>query len=170
MKRCSPVLNTSNGVAVGEATLPIWKEHFKTLLNRLSPSAPELEHVHKRTYAVNEEPPTESEVCTQKIKDGKFGGDDKISAQMLKYPPPSGIHEMTKIIGSIWIDEMIPIMIPLHKKSPTLGIIEESLCCVLCTRYCSALSWTDSLNIAKKQRATCKRADLRLTRCSSLGE
>ncbi|KAK6744165.1 hypothetical protein RB195_011088 [Necator americanus] len=46
MKRCSPVLNTVNGVAVGEATLPIWKEHFKTLLNRLAPSAPELEHVH----------------------------------------------------------------------------------------------------------------------------
>ncbi|KAK6734263.1 hypothetical protein RB195_017814 [Necator americanus] len=57
MKRCSPVLNTANGVAVGEATLPIWKEHFKTLLNRLAPSAPELEHVHRPTYAVNEEPP-----------------------------------------------------------------------------------------------------------------
>ncbi|KAK6765269.1 hypothetical protein RB195_025268 [Necator americanus] len=37
MKRCSPVLNTANGVAVGEATLPIWKEHFKILLNRLAP-------------------------------------------------------------------------------------------------------------------------------------
>ncbi|KAK6757561.1 hypothetical protein RB195_015398 [Necator americanus] len=47
---------------VGEATLPIWKEHFKTLLNRLAPSAPELEHVHRPKYAVNEEPPTESEV------------------------------------------------------------------------------------------------------------
>ncbi|KAK6757126.1 hypothetical protein RB195_015132 [Necator americanus] len=66
MKRCSPVLNTTNGVAVGEATLPIWKEHFKILLNRLAPSALELEHVHRPTYAVNEEPPTESEVlvCT----------------------------------------------------------------------------------------------------------
>ncbi|KAK6762918.1 hypothetical protein RB195_023575 [Necator americanus] len=39
MKRCSPVLNTANGVAVGEATLSIWKEHFKTLLKRLAPSA-----------------------------------------------------------------------------------------------------------------------------------
>ncbi|KAK6755889.1 hypothetical protein RB195_014340 [Necator americanus] len=62
MKRCSPVLNTGNGVAVGEATLPIWKEHFKALLNRLAPSASELEHVHRPTYAVNEEPPTELEV------------------------------------------------------------------------------------------------------------
>ncbi|KAK6744134.1 hypothetical protein RB195_011068 [Necator americanus] len=63
MKRCSLVLNTANGVAVGEVTLPIWKEHFKTLLNRLAPLlAPELEHVHRPTYAVNEEPPTESEV------------------------------------------------------------------------------------------------------------
>ncbi|KAK6737184.1 hypothetical protein RB195_019712 [Necator americanus] len=34
MKRCPPVLNTANGVAVGEATLPIWRDHFKTLLNR----------------------------------------------------------------------------------------------------------------------------------------
>ncbi|KAK6744472.1 hypothetical protein RB195_011279 [Necator americanus] len=123
-KRCSPVLNTANGVAVGEATLPIWKEHFKTLLNRLAPSAPELEHVHRPTYAVNEEPPTKSEVlvCIQKIKNGKSGGDDGISAEMPKYLPPSGIREMTKIIRSIWIDERIPdswrnaIIILLHKK------------------------------------------------------
>ncbi|KAK6764380.1 hypothetical protein RB195_024634 [Necator americanus] len=124
MKRCSPVLNTASGVAVGEATPPIWKEHFKTLLNRLATSAPELEHVHRSTYAVNEEPPTESEVlvCIQKIKNGKSGGDDRISAEMLKYLPPSGIRKMTKIIRSIWINERIPdswrhaIIIPLHKK------------------------------------------------------
>ncbi|KAK6763034.1 hypothetical protein RB195_023655 [Necator americanus] len=59
MKRCSPVLNTANGVAVGEATLPIWREHFKTLLNLQAQSAPELEHVHRPRYAVNEEPPAE---------------------------------------------------------------------------------------------------------------
>ncbi|KAK6760337.1 hypothetical protein RB195_021710 [Necator americanus] len=94
MKRCSHVLSTANGVAVGEATLPIWKEHFKTLLSRLAPSAPELGHVHRR--AVNEEPPTESEVlvCIQKMKNRKSGGDDGISAEMLKYLPPSGIREM----------------------------------------------------------------------------
>ncbi|KAK6734773.1 hypothetical protein RB195_018143 [Necator americanus] len=102
MKRCSPVLNSANGVAVGEATLPIWRD-FKALLNRLAPSAPELEHVHRPTCAVNEEPPTESEVlvCIQKIKNGKSGGDDGISAEMLKYLPLSGIREITKIIRSI---------------------------------------------------------------------
>ncbi|KAK6750878.1 hypothetical protein RB195_002693 [Necator americanus] len=86
MKRCSSVLNTANGVAVGEATVPIWREYFKTLLNRLAPSAPELEHVHRPKYAVNEEPLTESEVlvCIQKMKNGKTGGDDGISAEMLK--------------------------------------------------------------------------------------
>ncbi|KAK6750581.1 hypothetical protein RB195_002511 [Necator americanus] len=103
VKRCSHVLNTANGVAVGEATLPIWKEHFKTLLNRLAPSAPELEHVHRPTCAVNEEPPTESEVlaCIQKMRNLKSGGDDGVSAEMLKCLPPSGIREMTKIIRSI---------------------------------------------------------------------
>ncbi|KAK6763441.1 hypothetical protein RB195_023947 [Necator americanus] len=124
MKRFSPVLNTANGVAVGEATLPIWKEHFKTLLNRLAPSAPELEHVRRPTYVVNEEPPTESEVlvCIQKMKDRKSGGEDGISAEMLKYLPPSSIREMTRIILSMWIHERIPdswrhaIIIPLHKK------------------------------------------------------
>ncbi|KAK6731057.1 hypothetical protein RB195_007491 [Necator americanus] len=108
MKRCSHVLNTAN----------------RTLLNRLAPSAPELEHVHRPTYAVNEEPPTESEalVCIQKMENGKSGGDDGISAEMLKYLPPSGIREMTKIIRSIWINERISdswrnaIIIPLHKK------------------------------------------------------
>ncbi|KAK6764282.1 hypothetical protein RB195_024557 [Necator americanus] len=103
MKRCSPVFNTANGVVVGEATLPICRE---TLLNRLAPSAPELEHVHRSTYAVNEEPPTESEVlvCVQKMNNEKSGGDDGISAEMLKSLHPSGIREMTKIITSIWID------------------------------------------------------------------
>ncbi|KAK6740201.1 hypothetical protein RB195_008583 [Necator americanus] len=86
MKRCFPVLNTANGVAV----LPIWNEHFKTMLNRLAHSAPELEHVHRPIYAVNEEPPTESEVlvCIQKMKNGKSGGAAGISAEMLKYLPP----------------------------------------------------------------------------------
>ncbi|KAK6763392.1 hypothetical protein RB195_023915 [Necator americanus] len=56
------------------------------------------------------------------MKNGKSGGDDGISAEMLKYLPPSGIPEMTKIICSIWINERIPdswrhaIIIPLHKK------------------------------------------------------
>ncbi|KAK6735274.1 hypothetical protein RB195_018453 [Necator americanus] len=36
-----------------------------TLLNRQAPSAPELEHVHRPTYAVNEELPTEPEVLTR---------------------------------------------------------------------------------------------------------
>ncbi|KAK6732052.1 hypothetical protein RB195_016431 [Necator americanus] len=100
MKRCSPVFKTANGVAVGEVILPIWRGHFKTLLSRHAPSAPELEHLHRPTYAVNEEPPTESEIlgCIQKMKNGKSGGDDGISAEMLKYHHPSGIREMAKII------------------------------------------------------------------------
>ncbi|KAK6729710.1 hypothetical protein RB195_006641 [Necator americanus] len=59
-----------------------------------APSAPELEHVHRPKCAVNEEPPTESEVlvCIQKMKNGKSGGDDGISAEMLKYLPPSWIQ------------------------------------------------------------------------------
>ncbi|KAK6763982.1 hypothetical protein RB195_024351 [Necator americanus] len=67
MKRCSSVLNTANGVAVGEATLPIWRDHLKTLLNRQAPPAPELEHVHRPTYALNEEPPTDSEVLVCRL-------------------------------------------------------------------------------------------------------
>ncbi|KAK6745109.1 hypothetical protein RB195_011675 [Necator americanus] len=60
MKRCSPVLNAVNGVVVGEATLPIWRDPFKTLLNRQEPSVPELGHVDRKRFAVNEEPPTKS--------------------------------------------------------------------------------------------------------------
>ncbi|KAK6764700.1 hypothetical protein RB195_024867 [Necator americanus] len=37
MNRCSPSLNTASGKAVDEATLPIWRDHFKTLLNRQAP-------------------------------------------------------------------------------------------------------------------------------------
>ncbi|KAK6748093.1 hypothetical protein RB195_000989 [Necator americanus] len=139
MKRCSSVLNTANGVAVGGATLPIWREHFKTLLNRQAPSSPELECVHRLTYAVNEEPPTESEVlvCIQKMKNGKSGGDDVISAEMLKYLPPLGFELPRNLFAACYVQGT------------------------------GGLSLTDSLNIAKKQRATSKLAfvlaDLRLT-------
>ncbi|KAK6763907.1 hypothetical protein RB195_024298 [Necator americanus] len=63
MKRCSPVLNTANGVAVGEATLPIWRDHFKILLNRQAPDQPVLNSSTfiEPAYAVSEESPTESE-------------------------------------------------------------------------------------------------------------
>ncbi|KAK6763707.1 hypothetical protein RB195_024147 [Necator americanus] len=123
MKRCSPVLNTANGVAVCEATLLIWRDHFKTLLNRQAPSVPELDHVHRPTYAVNEEPPAESEVlvCILKMRNEKSGGDDE-RAEMLNSVPLSGIREMTKIIRSILIDERMTdswrhaIIITLHKK------------------------------------------------------
>ncbi|KAK6764589.1 hypothetical protein RB195_024785 [Necator americanus] len=144
MKRRSPVLNTVNGVAVGEATIPIWREHIKTLLNQQTPSAPELEHVHRPTYAVNKEPPTESEVlvCIQKMNNGKSGGDDGISAEMLKYLPPSGTRVVTKIIRSIWTDERIldswrnATIIPLHKKlSVTCSRNYRGIsCCMPCTR------------------------------------
>ncbi|KAK6752297.1 hypothetical protein RB195_003611 [Necator americanus] len=91
MKRCSVVLNTANGAAVGEATFPIWRYQLKTLLNRQKQLAPELEHVHRPKYAVNEEPPTESEVlvCIEKMRNGKSGGADGINAEFLKYFPPS---------------------------------------------------------------------------------
>ncbi|KAK6763399.1 hypothetical protein RB195_023919 [Necator americanus] len=116
----------SHALLKGAVVQHIAKHHnLKDLAE--SPSAPELEHVHRPTYTVNEEPPAESEVlaCIQKIqkmKNGKYDGDDGSSAEMLKYLPPSGIREMTKIIRSIWIDERIPdswrhdIIIPLQKK------------------------------------------------------
>ncbi|KAK6766975.1 hypothetical protein RB195_026315 [Necator americanus] len=93
---------------IGEITFPIWRDHFKTLLNRQAP--PELEHVHRPTYAVNEVPPTKSELlaCIQKMNNRNSGGDDGISAAMLEYLPPFGIRYMTKIACSVWIDERIP--------------------------------------------------------------
>ncbi|KAK6763117.1 hypothetical protein RB195_023722 [Necator americanus] len=61
------------------------------------------------TYAVNEEPQTESEVlvCDRKMKVGKSGGDDRIGAEMLEYLLPSMIREMTKIIRLTDIDKRI---------------------------------------------------------------
>ncbi|KAK6762512.1 hypothetical protein RB195_023294 [Necator americanus] len=133
-------------------------------------------------YAVNEGPPTESEVlvCTQKMKNGKSAGDDGISAEMLKYLPPSEIREMTNIIRSIWIDERIPdswrhaIIIPLHKKLSVTDPRNYRGISLLRIMYKVLERITDSLNIAKKQRATSKLAfvlaDLRLTRYSSSEE
>ncbi|KAK6725461.1 hypothetical protein RB195_004035 [Necator americanus] len=72
------------------------------------PSVPDFECLDRPAYAVNEEPPTESEVLAyiQKMKNRKFGGHDGISAEMLKYLSLSGIREMTKTICSIWIDKL----------------------------------------------------------------
>ncbi|KAK6749294.1 hypothetical protein RB195_001724 [Necator americanus] len=65
-----------------------------------APSAPEPKHFHRPTHAVSGKPPTESEVlvCIRKMKNGKSGGDNGISAEMLKDLPPSEIREMTNII------------------------------------------------------------------------
>ncbi|KAK6755602.1 hypothetical protein RB195_014149 [Necator americanus] len=49
MKRRSPILKTANGVGVGEAILPISKDHFSTLLNLQALSTLELEHVQRPT-------------------------------------------------------------------------------------------------------------------------
>ncbi|KAK6762142.1 hypothetical protein RB195_023016 [Necator americanus] len=78
-------LNNADGVAVGEATPKIGG----TSLNRQAPSAPELEHVHRSTYAVNEEPPTKSEFlvsCSIQTK-GKFRKlfDEKAARLPLEY-------------------------------------------------------------------------------------
>ncbi|KAK6761034.1 hypothetical protein RB195_022196 [Necator americanus] len=54
------------------------RDYFKTLPNQQGLSVPELKHVYRPTYAVNEEPRIESKVlvCIQKMKNGKSGGDD----------------------------------------------------------------------------------------------
>ncbi|KAK6765132.1 hypothetical protein RB195_025174 [Necator americanus] len=74
-KKKEKVLNTATGkavnrVGVGVVTPPIWSDYSKTLLNRQAPSAPKPEHVHRPTYAVNEEPPTGtgSGLCTEDEK------------------------------------------------------------------------------------------------------
>ncbi|KAK6742289.1 hypothetical protein RB195_009885 [Necator americanus] len=38
-------------------------------------------------------------VCIEKMKNGKSGGDDGISAEMLKYLPPSGIRIIEEQTG-----------------------------------------------------------------------
>ncbi|KAK6762304.1 hypothetical protein RB195_023135 [Necator americanus] len=184
MKRCSPVLNTTNGVTVGEATLPIWREHFKTLLNWQTQSALELKHAHRPTCVVNEGPPTESEVlvCIQEMKYEKSGGDNGINAEMLKYLLPSGIREMTKIIHSIFTDERISdswrhaIIISLHKKlsvtSPRnyrgislLRVMYKVLKRIILDRLIKHCEET-----TRDEQAGLVLAALRLARCSSLGK
>ncbi|KAK6756897.1 hypothetical protein RB195_014991 [Necator americanus] len=85
------------GVAVGEATVPIWRDHFKILLNQLAPSVSELEHVDRPIYAADEKLPIKSRAldCIQKMKNGKFGVSDGICVEMLKYLPSSVIRETT---------------------------------------------------------------------------
>ncbi|KAK6744415.1 hypothetical protein RB195_011239 [Necator americanus] len=95
---------------------------------------------------------------------------------MLRYLPLSGTREMANVIRSIWIDGREPDSCPLHKKLSVMDPKNHpgiSLSHVLC-KLLERIILDDSLNIAKKQRASSKLAfvlaDLRLTTCSSLGE
>ncbi|KAK6740737.1 hypothetical protein RB195_008905 [Necator americanus] len=91
MKRWCPVLNTANGIAVGEATLPIWRDYFNILLELASTSVSRRKYVQQPVYAtaVSEEPPAESEilVCIRKMKNGRLGIRNMV--QILKAFSPS---------------------------------------------------------------------------------
>ncbi|KAK6738058.1 hypothetical protein RB195_020266 [Necator americanus] len=101
MTRCSPVLNTPNGVAVDNATLPFWKKPFNTLLNRQAPPVPKLEHVQQTTGNEDQRESTDrvgGSCVYPKMNNGKSSGDVINSAEILKTLPPPGISEMTSII------------------------------------------------------------------------
>ncbi|KAK6741592.1 hypothetical protein RB195_009452 [Necator americanus] len=87
IKKCSPVLNTANGVVVGEATFPIWGT-LQDFAEPPSTDTSELEHFHRPKYAVNQEPTTGSE-------------DSK------KYRGISLLRVMHKVLESINLDRLI---------------------------------------------------------------
>ncbi|KAK6746020.1 hypothetical protein RB195_012247 [Necator americanus] len=49
-KRCSPFLNSVCAVAVGETSLPIWRDHLNSLLKRQAPSVPQLVNSQRPTF------------------------------------------------------------------------------------------------------------------------
>ncbi|KAK6747946.1 hypothetical protein RB195_000887 [Necator americanus] len=50
MKKGSLVIKTTNGVAVGDITLSIWKLHINILLSQQASSAPERERLRRPVY------------------------------------------------------------------------------------------------------------------------
>ncbi|KAK6761126.1 hypothetical protein RB195_022262 [Necator americanus] len=103
------------------------KDNFKSLLNRQAPSVPEVEHVERPTYAINEEPLTESEVlvCIQKTRNGKSSGDD------LKYLPPSGIRRLLNALRADGVPEKFVRLLDDMSQRTTAAVQTPAGCTTL---------------------------------------
>ena len=87
-----------------------WKEPFKEVLNRPTPSSTAEIEEAEADLSVNTEPPTLDEIkkAVQSLKNGKAPGRDNLNAELFKADPDQAARLLQPLFHSIWEEENIP--------------------------------------------------------------
>ena len=88
-----------------------WKEHFEEVLNRPTPSNPVENNVNDPVIEdISTDYITKAEICEaiKKIKNGKAGGKDEITGELLKADMNTTIDQLESLFKAIWDQEEVP--------------------------------------------------------------
>jgi hypothetical protein len=101
-----------------------WKEHFNELLNKHHSinTINETQEIHTAENLIPEPSIEEVEKAVDKLKNNKSGGEDSITAELLKYGGKEIRNKLHLLITKIWQTESLPnewltsLIVPIHKK------------------------------------------------------
>jgi hypothetical protein len=114
-----------NIISDKEKIIERWKEHFNDLLNNQQSNNTN-NASHQEIYtAENLVPePTIEEIdrAIDKLKNNKSGGEDSLTAELIKYGGPEIRNKLHLLISKMWHTESLPtkwltsLIVPIHKK------------------------------------------------------
>ena len=117
---CNAPVKDSSGNIISEESKRNrrWKEHFESLLNRPDPTTQPDISPAEETLDIDTDPPTLEEVkqAIKAMKNGKAGGLDGVTADMLKAEELETPRYLQGILEEVWESELIP-------KAWTTGLI-----------------------------------------------
>ncbi|KAL9960175.1 hypothetical protein ACROYT_G033591 [Oculina patagonica] len=101
---------TGNVLSKDAEKLARWKEHFESILNRAEPAQVAEIPPAAEDLVICTDPPTleEVKVAIKTMKNGKAGGADGVTAEMLKAEETVTPRILTDIFREIWKSERIP--------------------------------------------------------------
>ena len=100
-----------NLITEGLARRKRWKEHFEEILNRPIPDDPVTDvEIDPIINEISTDPITEAEIRTalRKMKNGKAGGKDEITAELLKADMNTTEKWLVKLFRTFWEQEKVP--------------------------------------------------------------
>ena len=100
-----------NLITEGLARMERWKEHFEEILNRRIPDDHVTDvEIDPIINEISNEPITKAELRTvqRKVKNGKAGGKDEITAELLKADMNTTEKWLVKLFRTFWRQEKVP--------------------------------------------------------------